>query len=130
MAVPWLRRLVVGLLPQRSGFDTGSVHVGFVVDEVALRPSQIPHPSTSVFPSQFLCTGAPLLGKTKQKKLIIFITWLHNKPQGCGESVASAVGPFTRSKNSYRKENNVCSLIISYTLNRFIITVRYAEISM
>jgi hypothetical protein len=35
-AVPWLRRLVTGLPPQRPGFDPGSVHVGFVVDEVAL----------------------------------------------------------------------------------------------
>jgi hypothetical protein len=34
--------------------------------------------STSVFPCQFHSTGAPLQGKTK--KLIIFITGLHNKP--------------------------------------------------
>jgi hypothetical protein len=27
----------------------------------------------------------------KQKKNIVFITGLHNKPQGCGASVASAV---------------------------------------
>jgi hypothetical protein len=31
----------------------------------------------------------------KRKKLIIFITGLHNKSQGCGASVASSVGPFT-----------------------------------
>ena len=36
MAVPWLRRLVAGLPPLRHGFDPESVHVGFVVDEVAL----------------------------------------------------------------------------------------------
>jgi hypothetical protein len=53
-------------------------------------------PSTSVFPCQFLSTGAPLYGKTK--KLIIFITGLHSKPQGCGASVASAAGPFTTKK--------------------------------
>jgi hypothetical protein len=35
-AVPWLRRLVVGLPPRRPGFHPGSVHVGFVVDKVAL----------------------------------------------------------------------------------------------
>jgi hypothetical protein len=45
-------------------------------------------PSTSVFPCQFHSTGAPLHGKTKN--LIIFITGLHNKPQGCGAFVASA----------------------------------------
>ena len=36
MAVPWFRRLVAGLRPRRPGFDLGSVHVGFVVDKVAL----------------------------------------------------------------------------------------------
>jgi hypothetical protein len=54
-------------------------------------------PSTSVFPCQFHSTGAPLQGKAKNK-LIIFITRLHNKPQGCGASVASAAGPFTIKK--------------------------------
>ena len=51
-------------------------------------------PSTSVFPCQFHSTGTTLLGKTR--KLIIFITGLHNKPQGCGASVASAAGPFNK----------------------------------
>jgi hypothetical protein len=55
-----------------------------------------PTPSTSVFPCQLHSTGAPLHGK--MKKLIIFITELHNKPQGCGVSVASAAGPFTTKK--------------------------------
>jgi hypothetical protein len=27
--------------------------------------------------------------------IIIFVTGLHKKPQGCGASVASAAGPFT-----------------------------------
>jgi hypothetical protein len=35
-AVPWLRRLVAGISPQRTGFAPGSVRVGFVVDKVAL----------------------------------------------------------------------------------------------
>jgi hypothetical protein len=35
-AVPWLRRLAAGLPPGRPGFDPGPVHVGFVVDKVAL----------------------------------------------------------------------------------------------
>jgi hypothetical protein len=52
--------------------------------------------STSFFPCQFHSTGAPLQGKTK--KLITFITGLHNKPQGCGTLVASAAGPFTKRK--------------------------------
>jgi hypothetical protein len=32
----WLRQLIAGLSPRRPGFDPGSVHVGFVVDKVAL----------------------------------------------------------------------------------------------
>jgi hypothetical protein len=34
--VPWLWRLVPGLSPRSSGFTPGSIHVGFVVDKVAL----------------------------------------------------------------------------------------------
>jgi hypothetical protein len=34
--VPWLRQLVVDNSPQRPGFAPGPVHVGFVVDKVAL----------------------------------------------------------------------------------------------
>jgi hypothetical protein len=88
----WLRRLVAGFSPRRPGFDPGSVRVGLVVDKVALYGFS---PSTSVFPCQFHSTGVPLLGKTK-KTLIIFITGLHNKLQGCGASVVSAAGPFTK----------------------------------
>jgi hypothetical protein len=70
-------------------------------------------PSTSVFPCQFHSTGAPLLGKTK--KLIIFITGLHNKPLGCGASVASAAGPFTAQKKSLKKYvTSIEQLVISY----------------
>ena len=56
-AVSWLRRLVAGLSPRRPGFDPGSVHVGFVVDKVALG---------QVFPCQFHSTGASLQEKTKK----------------------------------------------------------------
>jgi hypothetical protein len=34
--------------------------------------------------------------RKNRKKLIIFITGLHNKPQDCGASVASAEKPFTK----------------------------------
>jgi hypothetical protein len=37
VAVPWLWRIVAGLPLRRPGFDPGLVHVGFVVDKVALR---------------------------------------------------------------------------------------------
>jgi hypothetical protein len=50
-------------------------------------------------------TGAPLQGK--QKKLIIFITGLHNKPQGCGASVASAAEPFKKQVTSCKVQLQV-----------------------
>jgi hypothetical protein len=50
-------------------------------------------PNTSAFPCQFHSTGAPLHGKTK--KLIIFTTGLHGKPEGCGASVAPSARLFT-----------------------------------
>jgi hypothetical protein len=34
----------------------------------------------------------------EKRKKIIFMTGLHNKPQDCGASVASAAGPFTKKK--------------------------------
>jgi hypothetical protein len=55
-------------------------------------------PSTSVFPCQFRSTGAPLLGKGQKIIIIIiviFVTGLHKKHQGCGASAVSAAGPFT-----------------------------------
>jgi predicted secreted protein len=35
-AVPWLRSLVAGLSQRRPEISPGSIHVGFVVDKVAL----------------------------------------------------------------------------------------------
>jgi hypothetical protein len=96
--VPWLRWLVAGLSPRRPGFDPGSVHVGFVVDKVAL--GQVFPRVLRFSPVNFI---PPVLQyKEKRKKLIIFITGLHNKPQGCGASVASAAGPFTTKKKKRR----------------------------
>jgi hypothetical protein len=65
--------------------------VGFRVDKVELGqvfPRVLQFPPVSFIP--------PMLHyKEKRKKLITFVTGLHNKPQGCGASVASAAGPFT-----------------------------------
>jgi hypothetical protein len=36
-AVPWLRWLVTGFPPRRAGFESGSGHVEFVVDKVAMK---------------------------------------------------------------------------------------------
>jgi hypothetical protein len=69
--VPWLRRLVTGLPPRRLGFEPGPVHVGFVVEKVAL--GQVFPSSTSVFPCQFHSTAAPLRGKIKNLIIFLFI---------------------------------------------------------
>jgi hypothetical protein len=64
------------------------------------------------FPCQFHSTSAPLHGKTE--KLITFVTELHNKTQGCGASVASAVGPFT-TKQHYKNcmQNEIDNIFFS-----------------
>jgi hypothetical protein len=68
--------------------------ISLLVDKVAL--GQVFPPSSSVFPCQFHSTGAPLLGQGQKIIIIvIFIVGLHNKPHGCGASVAFAAGPFT-----------------------------------
>jgi hypothetical protein len=86
------------------GSIPGSVHVGYVVDKVAL--GQVFPPSTSVSPCRFHSTGAPLLGKGQKILIIVtFITGLHKKPQGCGTSVASAAGPFTTKKKNCGRSN-------------------------
>jgi hypothetical protein len=58
--------------------------VGFVVEEVAL--GQVLPRVLRFSPVNFI---PPVL------QTIIFITVLHNKPQGCDASVTSAAGPFT-----------------------------------
>jgi hypothetical protein len=69
--------------------------VGFVVDKVELK--QVFTLVLRVSPVSFI---APVFHYTEKlkKKLIIFITGLHNKLQGCGASVASTAGPFTTKK--------------------------------
>jgi hypothetical protein len=112
-AMPWLRRLAAGLPPWRPGFDPGSVHVGFVVDKVAL--GQVFPPSSSVFPCQFHSIGAPLLGKGQKIIIIvIFIIGLRNKPHGCSASVVSAAGPFTTKKKIHSVSECLCLCNVSY----------------
>jgi hypothetical protein len=41
-ALQWLKLLVGGLSPRRTGFAPGSIHVGFVVDKVALGQVFLP----------------------------------------------------------------------------------------
>jgi hypothetical protein len=54
-------------------------------------------PSASIQYCQCHSTGVSLLGQTKIL-VIIFTTRLHEKPQGCRASLASAAGPFSTKK--------------------------------
>jgi hypothetical protein len=49
-AVPWVRRLIAGLSPRRSGFDHSPVPMGSVADKVALG---------QVFPRLYHSISAP-----------------------------------------------------------------------
>ena len=67
---------------------------------------QVFPPSTSVFPCQFHSTGAPLLGNVKKKSSFSSSSsqGLHNKPYGCGVSVASAAEPISKKKRIFCME--------------------------
>jgi hypothetical protein len=69
--------------------------MGFVVDRVEL--GQVFLRVLRFSPVSFIPHVFHYMEKQK-KKLIIFITGLHIKPQGCGASVASAAAPFTTKK--------------------------------
>jgi hypothetical protein len=85
---------------KRPRFDPGLVHVGFVVDKVAL--GQV---FSRVLRASPVSLIPPVLHyKEKRKKLIIFITGLHKKPQGCGASAASAAGPLKNPCNAFYVE--------------------------
>ena len=84
-AVPWLRRSLTAEARVRSRFSPcgncsgqSGTMTGF---SLVLRFSSV----------NFIPPVLHYSEKLK-RKLIIFITGLHNKPQGCGASVASAAG--------------------------------------
>jgi hypothetical protein len=83
-AVPWLRRLVAGLPPPRPGFDPGSVHVGFVVDKVAL--GQVFPRVLRFSPVNLIPPGLRYLGKWK-------IWSSFSSSQDCTISLMAAVRP-------------------------------------
>jgi hypothetical protein len=98
VAAPGLRRLVTGLSPRRPGFYRRSVHVGFVVDKVALGQGFSRELRFS--PVNFILLVLHYL--ETRTKLILFITGLHNKAESCGGSLVSAAGPFTKKVTSLR----------------------------
>jgi hypothetical protein len=93
-------------LPRRPGVDPGSVHVGFVLDKVAL--GQVFPWVLRFSPVNFIPPGLHYTEKWK-KKLFVFLIGLHNKPEGCGASVASAAGPF--KKKGKNLIANICTYL-------------------
>jgi hypothetical protein len=79
-AVPWLKRLVAGLSPRSPGFAPGSIHVGFVVGNVALGqvfPCQ--YNSTVVLHTHILSVGwtiCPLVAAVQRRSLTPFFSLL------------------------------------------------------
>jgi hypothetical protein len=65
-------------------------------------------PECSCFPLSFSFHRCSITRKNGKKLIIIiiFITGLHNKPQGCGASVASAAGLFTTNKKLLNQVGN------------------------
>jgi hypothetical protein len=74
--------------------------VGFVVDKVGqwdrFFPEYFGFPLSISF---HRCTVTRKRQKIIIIIIVIFITGLQNKPQGCGASVTSNAGPFTTKKN-------------------------------
>jgi hypothetical protein len=84
---------------QITGKTLNSINSSFPQDTQTVSGTEIIRVvSTSVFPCQFHSTSVPLLGKMKKLITFILMTGLHNKPQGCSVSVASAAGPLTAKK--------------------------------
>jgi hypothetical protein len=91
-AVPWLRRLVAGLSPRRPGFDPGSVHLGFVVDKVVL--GQVLLRVLRLSPVNYIAPMLHYNGKAeKTSSSSSSSQGCTISLQGCGESVASFMGP-------------------------------------
>ena len=83
-----------GSSPRRRGFSPGRLYVTFVVEKVTVE--QVFPRVLRFSPVNFI---PPLLHykEKRKKKLIIFVTGLHNKPEGCGVYVASAAGPLRKT---------------------------------
>jgi hypothetical protein len=88
LAVPWVRRLDAGLSPWRPGITLESVHVGSVVDKVAL--GQVPLWVSRVFLSISFHRGSSLS----------YISWgMNNMPVGSRNSETQSQ-PIDTNKNS------------------------------
>jgi hypothetical protein len=55
--------------------------------------------------------------------LFIFITGLHNKPQGCGTSVASAAGPFS-STTKHHYSDNLTPVVTTDLTERYLPSIK------
>jgi hypothetical protein len=60
-----------------------------------------------------MAQAVPHYLEKRNKELIIFITVLHNKPQGCGASVASTAGTFTTEKKTVHIMTSVIKMCLT-----------------
>jgi hypothetical protein len=81
--VPLLRQLAARLLRRRPVFDPGSVHVGFVVDKVALGqgfPEYFDLPQSISFRRCSITSKTMMMMMMMIIIIISFIMRLHKKP--------------------------------------------------
>jgi hypothetical protein len=83
---------------KRAEKNPGSVHVGFVVDKVALGEVFFPESFGFTLSISFNPCSITLKNEKKLMFFFIFITGLHSKHSVCGASVTSAAEPFTTKK--------------------------------
>jgi hypothetical protein len=92
--MPWLRRLVAGFPPRRPGFETGSFHVGFVVDKMVLGQVFSKYFGFPLSISFYRCS----IEMEKTEKISSSSQGCTKSQKAVGASVASAAGPFTKKK--------------------------------
>jgi hypothetical protein len=125
-AVPWLRRLVAGLSARRPGFDPGSAMWDLWWTKWHWDMGFPQYFSVPLSISIRRCS----INRKNEKSLIIIITGLHNKPQGCGASVASAAGPSKKKTYNqnfpdllYRPHQH--NFILIYSLHVFSVDIHW-----
>jgi hypothetical protein len=82
---PWLRPLFAGLTPQGSGFVLRSIHVGFVVDKVALGSFRVAHTGATI-------NNSDHTGETASSGNKLILSGVHDEAKNDSEKYASPFG--------------------------------------
>jgi hypothetical protein len=86
--VPWLRWLEAGISPRRFRFNSGSIPLGFTVDDIGTGIGDFPHAYSSLLSVTFyqfsvlklaltvlITTSGRSLKAFKGKKIVFWISW-------------------------------------------------------